>query len=69
MLPLAETMRRNIPTTLQPRFADNSASGGTAKDNAACLQYLIEHGPQYGYFPNPAKSWYIFKEADEPVAR
>ena len=28
----------------------------------------MEHGPRYGYFPSPSKSWYICKEADEPAA-
>ena len=68
MLPLEEKMRREIPTTLQPWFTDNSASGGAAKDNTACLNYLMDHGPQYGYFPSPAKSWYICKKVDEPLA-
>ena len=53
MLPLAEKIRIAVPRTLQPWFADDSASSNTAKDNAACLQYLMEHGPQYGYFPSP----------------
>ena len=68
MPPLAEKTRIAIPRTLQQWFADDLASSGTAKDNAACLQYLIEHGPQSGYFPSPEKLWYICKEADEPVA-
>ena len=68
MLPLAEQMQIVIPRTLQPWFANDSASSGTAKDNTACLQYLIEHGPQYGYFPSPAKLRYICKEVDEPLA-
>ena len=68
MLPLAEGMRVAIPQTLQPWFADDSASAGRAAHNAACLNYLIENGPRYGYYPNPAKSWYICKEEDEPKA-
>ena len=69
MLPLAEKMWREIPNTVQPWFTDDSGPGGAAKDNAACLHYLMDHGPQYGYFPSPAKYWYICKEVDEPVAR
>ena len=68
MLPLAEGMRKAIPESLQPWFAHNSSSGGKAIHNAACLNYLLEHGPRYGYFPSPSKSWYICKEIDEPAA-
>ena len=34
-----------------------------------CLEYLVVHGPRYGYFPETAKSWYICKAEDEGVAR
>ena len=68
MLPLAEQMQIVIPRTLQPWFADDSASRGTPKDNAASLPYLMEHGPRYRYFPSPSKSWYICKTADKPAA-
>ena len=68
MLPLAENMRIAVPRTVQPWFADDSASAGRARDNAACLKFLMEHGPRYGYFPSPEKSWYICKAKDEPAA-
>ena len=68
MLPLAEGMQNAIPESLQPWFADESSSGVIAIHNAACLNYLLEHGPRYGYFPSPSKSWYICKEIDEPAA-
>jgi hypothetical protein len=29
----------------------------------------MRHGPRYGYFPDPGKSWYICKAEDEAVAR
>ena len=66
MLPLAEKMCAAIPRTLQRWFADNSASGGSAKDNTACLEYLCVYGVRYGHFPSPKKSWYIFKDVYEP---
>ena len=69
MLPLAEKIWCKIPSTLQLWFTDDSASGGAAKDKDACVNHLMEHGPQYGYFPSPGKYWYICKEADEPLAR
>ena len=57
------------PKTLQSWLTNDLASGGAAKDSATCLHYLMEYGPQYGYFSSPAKSWFICKEADESVAR
>ena len=68
MLPLADGMQIAIQQTLQPWFADDSSSGGKATHNAACLNYLLEHGPRYGYYPSPSKSWYIYKEEDKLVA-
>ena len=69
LLPLAEGMRAEIPEALQPWFADDSGSAGRANDNARCLKYLCVHGPQYGYFPEPEKSWYVCKLRDEEVAK
>jgi hypothetical protein len=37
--------------------------------NAACLSYLLRHGPRYGYFPDPGKSWYICKAEDKVVTQ
>ena len=37
--------------------------------NAACLSFLLRHGPRYGYFLDPGKSWYICKVEDEVVTR
>ena len=37
MPPLAEKTRIAIPRTLQPWFADDSASSGSANDNATCI--------------------------------
>ena len=56
VLPFGEGMRIAISQTLQPWFADDSASAGKAKRNAVCLNYLMTNGPRYGYYPNPAKS-------------
>ncbi len=37
--------------------------------NARCLDFLVKFGPQYGYFPEPGKSYYICKAEDEDTAR
>ncbi len=69
LMPLAEGMLMQYPAALQPWFADDSMSAGAAELNANCLQYLCEHGPARGYHPEPEKSYYICKKADEEVAR
>ena len=33
------------------------------------LENLVIKGPEIGYFSAPGKSWYIFKEEDEEVAK
>ena len=69
MMPLALRMRRAIPEALQPWYADDSGGTGPAAKVAACLAYLSQHGRKYGYFVEPAKSWYVCKEEDEAKAR
>jgi hypothetical protein len=58
-----------VPDALAPAYADDTAAAGKAVHNAACLSYLLHHGPRYGYFPDPGKSWYICKAEDKAVAR
>ncbi|KAL7543292.1 hypothetical protein ACHAXR_013157 [Thalassiosira sp. AJA248-18] len=69
LMPLAASMRETIPEALQPWFADDAAGAGKAVHNAQCLAFLMEHGPKYGYFPEPDKCYYICKAEDEPVAK
>jgi hypothetical protein len=69
LLPLLKRMRVAVPDALAPAYADDTAAAGKAVHNAACLSYLMRHGPRYGYFPEPGKSWYICKAEDEAVAR
>ncbi|KAL7525951.1 hypothetical protein ACHAXR_001236, partial [Thalassiosira sp. AJA248-18] len=69
LMPLASRMREAIPDALQPWFADDAAGAGKAADNARCLNFLMTHGPKYGYFPEPDKCWYICKAEDEAVAK
>jgi len=33
---------------------------GKALPNACCLDFLVKFGPQYGYFPEPSKSYDIY---------
>ena len=62
-------MKEHKPDALQPWFADDASAAGKAADSAACLGFLVEHGPLYGFFVGDDKSHFICKEEDEPVAR
>ncbi len=67
LLPLLKRMHKAVPDALAPTYADDTASAGKAMNNVVCLSYLVHHGPRYGYFPDPGKSWYICKVEDEAV--
>ena len=69
LLPLAEWMRNDISSSLQPWYANDTGVAGEAVSNAECLRYLLQHGRRYGYFVEPSKSTYICKLADEAIAR
>ena len=69
LMPLAERMQQAVPSALQPWFADDSAIAGTSEQCAECLEFLCEQGPDYGYFPEPEKSWHICKTQDEAEAK
>ena len=67
--PLAKQMRSDIPEALVPWYADDSSAVGKSADAARSLKYLQDHGPKYGYHPEPAKCVYICKAEDEECAR
>lgn len=69
LMPLAERMKEAVPGALQPWFADDSAVAGTSEQCADCLAFLCQEGPDYGYYPEPEKSWHISKACDEAEAR
>jgi hypothetical protein len=68
LMPLASKMREGIPKALQPWYCDYPGVAGKALPNACCLNFLMKFGPQYGYFPEPGRSYYICKAEDEDVA-
>jgi len=68
-MPLACRMREMIPEALQPWYCNDAGAAGKALPNARCLNFLVKFGPQYGYFPEPGKSYYICKAKDEDAAR
>ena len=50
---------------LQPWYADDGTMRGTGDDVAVCFHKLCRAGPQYGYFPEPAKSWAVCVQEDQ----
>jgi hypothetical protein len=69
LMPLTSRMREMIPEALQPWYCNDAGAAGKALPNAQCLDFLVKFGPQYGYFPEPGKSYYICKAEDEDAAR
>jgi hypothetical protein len=69
LLPLAERLRRAVPEAVIPMYADDAAGVGRFDHSAKCLDFLMEEGPYYGYFPEAEKTRVICSLADEPEAR
>ena len=75
LMPLAESLRKvdhedhaahnprkaNYPK--QVFYADDAAAAGKVRSILLWWEDLKELGPQYGYYPNPSKSWLIVKPA------
>ena len=49
-------------------YADDSAATGTIKQLHTWWNRLAEHGPLFGYFPNPTKTWVVVKQEHEQEA-
>ena len=69
LLPLAEKLKRAFPDAITPWFADDAAAVGNALDCANVLEFLMEKGPKYGYYPEPEKTKHIGKLEDESGAK
>ena len=69
LLPLCDTLRRYDREVLQPWYADDAAMHGKASRAARVLRELCRIGTHRGYYPEPAKSWFVCTEAEEPAAR
>ncbi|KAL7460593.1 hypothetical protein ACHAXS_001037 [Conticribra weissflogii] len=54
---------------MQPWYADDSVLFGRHVSNTRCLKLLTQLGPWFGYYPELAKSWHIYTEAEEVVAQ
>ena len=49
-------------------YADDSAATGTVSQLRAWWDKLVEHGPAFGYFPNPTKTWIVVKPEHHDAA-
>lgn len=69
LLPLAELLRKQEPTVIQPWYADDTAMAGSVSGIARAMTLLLRHGPQRGYYPEPAKSILICRPVDRDRAK
>ena len=69
LLPLAEILRKEYPQVMQPWYADDAAMMGQARPVAGCFMRLQAIGPDFGYFPEAEKSYFICPLADEAAAK
>ena len=59
LVPLAEELRAADPGLLLPFYADDAAFDGLARKIAQLLKLLMKRRPDRGYFPEPAKFFFI----------
>ena len=59
MVPLINKLRGQAQ---QIWYADDASAGGKMKELRAWWDKITELGSEYGYFPNPAKTWLVVKE-------
>ena len=69
LLPLAEILQKEYPSVMQPWYADNAVMMGTIRPVVGCFKRLLEIGPDFGYHPEAAKSYFICPLADEEAAK
>jgi hypothetical protein len=68
LTPLAEAIRRAVPNTAQPWYADDNAVVGPVSSLATAQRLLPQLGPRRGYFPEPEKSILIVPSDTPPTA-
>ena len=59
-VPLAKELRVVDSGILSPFYADDADFNGSAQRIAQLLKLLMKRGLDWGYFPEPAKSLFIF---------
>ena len=60
LVPLVEELRAADMGILYPLYADDAVFDGSSQRSAQLLKLLMERGQYQGYFPEPAKSLFIF---------
>ena len=60
LVPMAEEIRVADPGFLSPFYAFNAAFNSLARKSAQLSKLLMKRGPDRGYYPDPAKSLFIF---------
>ena len=50
-------------------YADDASAGGKMEELRAWWDKITRFGPEYGYYPNPAKTWLVVKEEYLEAAR
>ena len=60
-MPLPQRIHTEVKEALQVGFADDLSAAGHTGPNAQCMRFLVNNGPQYGYFPEEEKLIYICK--------
>eukprot|EP00957_Ditylum_brightwellii_P175620 13371403-Ditylum_brightwellii.AAC.1 len=56
LVPLAEKVAELEVAAITPFYADDECVDGPARCNARIVKFLVEQGPDRGYFPEPEKS-------------
>jgi hypothetical protein len=69
LVPLAKFLRAQVPTVIQPWYADDCAMAGSVSNITTAMRLLLHYGPSRGYFPEPSKSILICRKEDRAVAR
>ena len=68
--PLTDELKDAYPTLLSPSYADDAVFDGSERQSAAKMRLLMDRGPDWEYFPEPAKSLFIADKTEEKeVAR
>ena len=68
LVPLAKRLRADVPSCLQPWYADDSAAQGRASEVERFFDILLEKGKSVGYHPSPSKCIVICREEDNIAA-
>ena len=67
--PLSAAIRKEVPSVLQPWYADDMAMVGPCTGIAQAMSLLEQLGPARGYYPEPSKSILICRPEDQTRAK